>query len=125
MSEKAERPLSHDDFCAKYKKGRVKVHVDKFMANKFVEQGLLPAGYRAARLFYAWIWILGMAGGAVIAFTYKWWVGLIVFIVATRLPEAIRMTAAQEVRDQILENEEFYTMAVKENLINIEETGEE
>ncbi len=42
---------------------------------------------------------------------YIWWVGLIVLLISLALPNAIQTTAAQGMRDKLIEDEEFYNFA--------------
>ena len=113
--------MDHAKFVEKWKSGKLALHVDKSLALRAADAGLLPPGYRAAQTFYGWVWILGLLVAVPLIIWYIWWVGLIVLLVSLALPNAIKSTASQGIRDKIVEDEEFYIFARKLELFRITE----
>lgn len=105
-----------ENFVKGYKDGTYKVSIDENAAKEVVRKGLLTnRGEKASMLFYEWVW-LGLLIGGVITLFYIWWAGLLMLFVSFKLPAAIRRTAAEGVKDQMLADEVFYKLAVESEL---------
>lgn len=113
--------MDHAEFVEKWESGKLALHVDKSLAFQAADAGLLPPGYRAAQTFYGWVWILGLLAAVALMIWYIWWVGLIVLLVSLALPNAIKTTASQGIRDKLVEDEEFYNFARELELFQITE----
>ncbi len=113
--------MDHGEFLEKWNAGKLALHVDKSLALRATDVGLLPPGYRAAQNLYGWIWILGLLAAIPLMIWYIWWVGLIVFLVSLALPDAIKTTASQGVRDKLIEDEAFYNFAKEHGLFRVTE----
>ena len=113
--------MDHSEFVEKWNSRKILLHIDKSLAFRAVEAGVLPGGYRAAQRFNSWLWILGLIASVPLMIWYIWWVGLIVLLISLALPGALKATAAQGVRDQLIENKQFYKFAQENNLFRITE----
>lgn len=91
--------MDHQEFVRKWNEGKLAIHVDKSLALRAVDAGLLPPGYRAAQTFYGCLHIIGLLAAIPIMIWYIWWVGIIVLVTAVMLPAAIKRTASEGIRD--------------------------
>ena len=111
--------MVHKEFVQKYKSRQISVSIDQSKSFELVNAGLLGKPYYISQIFYSWIWVLGIIGGILLLIFYKWWVGLLIMIISIGLPGAIRKTAAQGIRDKLLEDPEFYEIAKENSLFFI------
>lgn len=113
------KTLSHPEFCAAYHAGKVKLHIDKYEAKKIISAGLLPPGFKQGQIIIEWVWFLLLATAITLLF-FKWWVSVIIFLIAVGIPESIRRSAAQSVKDYILKNPDFYQNSIERKLVRVE-----
>src|SRR3954466_10906796 len=106
--------MTHEEFVQKYRAGLIQAEVDQTLARRLLENSdLLPKRYRAAHYFWAWVWFLSFPLAAVCFIWVRWWVGLVVLLLALVLPRAIKKSAAGFVLEHALEDEKFYNIAVE------------
>ena len=77
--------------------------------------------YRAAHLFWSWVWFLSVPAAIACMIWVRWWIGLIVLIIGFALPKAIKQSAAQFVIEQALDDEQFYNLAIESKVLMISE----
>ena len=53
--------MTHSEFVEAYRSKGVEVRVDKQMALRVMESRDMPGRFRAAHLFWSWIWLLSFA----------------------------------------------------------------
>jgi hypothetical protein len=111
--------MDHHEFVAKYRSRKISISIDRSLALEAVRVGLLGKSYYISQIFFSWIWIIGLVGGVILIFLYKWWVGLLVVIISLALPGSLKDTAAQGIRDKLIEDSEFFDFAQRNNLFKI------
>lgn len=111
--------MTHSEFVEAYRSKGVEVRVDKQMALRVMESQDMPGRFRAAHLFWSWIWLLSFPLAIVLGIFVQWWVGLIVLVVALLLPRSIKHSAIDFVLEQCVENEAFYDKAVSSGLLRL------
>lgn len=78
--------------------------------------------YRAAYIFWSWVWILSIPAAIAVMFLYKWWVGLLILITITPLiSKSTKKSAMEFMIDHALENSKFYQFALDEGVIRVRE----
>lgn len=78
--------------------------------------------YKAAHVFWTWVWMLCFPVALLLGVFVAWWAGLIVFVIGLQLPRAIRDSAAQFVITQALARREFYDAAIASGALRITRT---
>lgn len=111
--------LSHPEFCAAYHAGKVKLHIDKYEAKKIIGAGLLSPGFKQGQILIEWVWFLLLTTAIALLF-FKWWVSVIIFLIAAGIPESLRRGAAQSVLKEILSNEQFYLLFIDSKLVKVD-----
>ena len=66
--------MTYEEFVEKNSQNKVSAGIDNTVALILIKQ--LPKRYRAAHLFWSWIWVLSIPAFICVAIFYKWWVGL-------------------------------------------------
>ena len=115
--------MNHEEFVKKHAQNEISAGIDESIALMLINQ--LPNRYRAAHLFWSWIWILSIPASICIAIFYKWWVGLLLLLVGT--PMIFRSTkesAAQFVLAHAIQSEEFFNFLVDRKVLLLRETSE-
>ncbi len=113
--------MEYEKFISMRKEGKIKAGVDTSDALKLIDA--LPKNYQYAHHFWNWIWLLSIPGFILVSVFYIWWVGLLLLFTITPMTyRAIRKSAAQFVLEYIMEDKEFYTKLVENNLIEFVET---
>ncbi len=113
--------MDHAEFVEKWNAGKLALHVDKSLAVRAADMGLLSRGYRAAQILYTWFWIIGILAAIPLIIWYIWWVGVVVLLVSLALPAAIKRTAAEGMRDKLIEDKAFYDFAEEHGLFRVTE----
>jgi len=114
--------MEHADFVTAWKEGQINVEVDRSKAIRVASSKMLPKRYRTAHTFWSWIWILSIPLGFAVGFMYKWWIGLLMVLFLTpMLSKSTKKSAMQFMIDHSLENPDFFTFAVNEEIISISE----
>ena len=67
------------------------------------------------------MWILCFPAAIICFIWVKWWVGLIVLLIGFIMPSAIKRSASEFTLEQALEDEHFYDICVKSNVLRISE----
>lgn len=117
--------MTHSDFVDAYNAGSLKVHVDRSLALHLMNTPMMPRRYRAAHLFWTWVWFLSFPAAIALLIWYRWWVGLLLFFVALfPLRNAIGRSACRFVLDTALENEEFFLSAGQVRALIVEEKSD-
>lgn len=113
--------MTHIEFVEAWKSRQIAVMVDKQLAMQVMESTDMPGRFRAAHLFWSWIWLLSIPVAIVLGIFAQWWVGLIVLVLGFLLPRAIKHSAMEFVIEHAIEDEEFYDEAINSKLLVIDE----
>lgn len=112
--------MEHSEFIEAWNQGKLDVDVDRSKALKIANSRMLPKRYRAAHIFWSWMWMLSIPAAIAVMFLYKWWVGLLILILVTPLiSKSTKKSAMQFMIDYSLENPEFYHFALAEGIIRV------
>jgi hypothetical protein len=102
--------VTHSEFAAAYREGRVRVQVDREPAARLVSSRLL--------LPFVLLPVLGVA--VALALVGHYLIGAGIFLAALGLRLAVRRSAAGFVVQRALADERFYAEALDSGLLNIE-----
>jgi uncharacterized membrane protein len=105
--EAAAREMTHAEFVAAHREGRLQVQVDKSAAARMV----------SARLMLPFVLLPVMGLGVALALVGHFIVGALVFLAAIALRFAVRRSAPGFVLQRALEDERFYGEALASGLI--------
>lgn len=112
--------MDHSEFIQSWNQGKLEVDVDRSKALQIASSKMPPKRYRAAHIFWSWVWILSMPAALVVMYFYKWWVGLSLLVLLTpALARATKKSAMQFMIDHSVENSEFYQFAITEGVIRV------
>lgn len=111
--------MTHDEFVRAYRSGQVTVAVNRHLALRSMSSPYVAKRYKAAHLFWTWVWFLSVPAGIAIMILVKLWIGLLVLVLGFFLPRAIRESSTEFVLDQALEDEGFYNFAINAGLLKI------
>jgi diguanylate cyclase (GGDEF)-like protein len=112
--------MDHADFVRAWKAGDLLVDVSRPKALAVVDTALMPMRYRAAHMFWSWLWFLSIPGAFVVMFLWKWWVGVLLLLFVTpTISKAVKHSAMEFMIDHALEDPEFYRLAVDQGLIRV------
>jgi hypothetical protein len=112
--------ITHEDFVKAYRSRQVAAAVDYRLSLRLMETKAVRKEYRAAHLFWTWVWFLSIPAAIGLAVWVTWWVGLLVFLIGCALPRAIRKSATAFVLEQALEDEGFYNSALECGALRID-----
>lgn len=113
--------MTHSDFVTRYKTGSLKVRVDRGLALRMMNSPMMPGRYRAAHLFWTWVWFLSFPAAIALFIWHRWWSGLLVLLVALfPVRTAIGRSACEFVLELALESEEFFLAATEARALVIE-----
>ena len=101
--------MSHDEFVSAYRRGAIRVHVDKTAAARFM----------SARLLLPLVMLPVLGLGTALALAYSAWIGLAIIGLGTLLPILIKRSAPHFVLTQALEDPAFFEDASKSGLLEI------
>lgn len=99
--------MTHTEFVAAYREGRLEVQVDKAAAARIV----------SARLMLPFVLLPLMGLGVALALVGHFVLGALVFLAALALRLAVRRTAPGFVLQRALEDERFYADAAASGLL--------
>jgi len=105
--EAAAREMTHAEFIAAYREGRLQVQVDKSAAARMVSARLL--------LPFVLLPVLGL--GVALALVGHFIVGALIFLAALALRFAVRRSACGFVLQRALADERFYAEALASGLL--------
>jgi hypothetical protein len=112
--------MEHSEFVVAWNQRKLEVDIDRSKALQIANSKMLPKRYRAAHIFWSWVWILSIPAAIAVMFLYKWWVGLLILILVTPLiSKSTKKSAMQFMIDYALESPEFYQFALAEGVIRI------
>jgi hypothetical protein len=111
--------MMHNEFVKAYKSGQITVAVNRRLALRSMRSPYVAKRYKAAHLFWTWVWFLSIPAGITLMILVKWWIGLAVLVVGFFLPRAIRESSTDFVLEQALEDEGFYDFAINAGLLKI------
>jgi hypothetical protein len=112
--------MEHSEFIEAWNQGKLDVDVDRSRALKIANSKMLPKRYRAAHIFWSWVWMLSIPAAIAVMFLYKWWVGLLILILVTPvISKSTKKSAMQFMIDYSLESPEFYQFALAEGVIRV------
>ncbi|MEW5865122.1 MAG: hypothetical protein AB1773_16255 [Pseudomonadota bacterium] len=106
--------LSHSEFVAGYRSGRLRVSVDRRGAADFVSRRML--------LPFVLLPVLGIAVALALALSVL--AGAVLFLAALLARHFVRATSQGFVLSRALESEPFYRDAVAAGVLRVEESGE-
>ncbi len=110
--------MEYSEFVSLWKNGQLDVDVNQSMALQVANSKILPMNYRAAHIFWSWVWILSIPASFVVMYFYTWWAGLLsLFFLTPILSKSTKRSSQQFMIDYSLENEEFYKYACSEGII--------
>jgi hypothetical protein len=101
--------VTHAQFVAAWREGRLRVEVDRAAAARTV----------SARLMLPLVLLPVMGAGVALALLGRYFIGAAVFIAALLLRFAVRRSAAGFVVQRALEDERFYADAVASGLLKL------
>ena len=101
--------MTHAEFVAAYREGRLRVEVDRAAAARKV----------SARLMLPLVLLPVMGAGVALALLGRYVIGAAVFIAALLLRFAVRRSAAGFVLQRALEDERFYGEAIATGLLKM------
>jgi hypothetical protein len=101
--------MTHAEFVAAWRDGRLRVEVDRKAAARAV----------SVRLMLPFVLLPVMGAGVALALLGRYFIGAAVFLVAFGLRFAVRRSAAGFVLQRALEDERFYAEAISSGLIKI------
>jgi hypothetical protein len=112
--------MTHSEFVEAWREGKLEVDVDRSRALQVANSRMLPKRYRAAHIFWSWVWMLSIPAAIAVMFLYKWWVGLLILILVTPvISKSAKKSAMQFMIDYSLESPEFYQFALDEGIISV------
>lgn len=101
--------MTHAEFVAAWREGRLRVEVDRVAAARMV----------SARLMLPLVLLPVMGAGVALALLGRYFIGATVFITALLLRFAVRRSAAGFVLQRALADERFYADAVASGLLKL------
>ena len=101
--------MTHAEFVAAWREGRLRVEVDRAAAARAVSE----------RLMLPLVLLPVMGAGVALALLGRYFIGAAVFIAALLLRFAVRRSAAGFVLQRALQDERFYTEAIASGLIRV------
>ena len=107
--------MGHAEFVTAYRRGTIRVHVDKTAAARFM----------SARLLLPLVMLPVLGLGTALALAYSAWVGLTIIGVGTLAPLLIKRSAPHFVLTQALEDPAFYDEVTKSGLLEMVEHEDE
>ncbi|MBI2311134.1 MAG: hypothetical protein HYU77_01330 [Betaproteobacteria bacterium] len=101
--------MTHQEFVAAYRQGRVRVNVDPVLAGKYLTaKMLLPVVVTP---------VIGV--GAALMLIGFFWLGLAIAVFGILLPRLIKMTAPGFVLTRALQEEKVYQEVTRAGILNI------
>jgi hypothetical protein len=101
--------MTHAEFVAAWREGRLRVEVDRKAAARAV----------SARLMLPFVLLPVMGAGVALALLGRYFIGAAVFLAAFGLRFAVRRSASGFVLQRALEDERFYTEALASGLLKV------
>lgn len=101
--------MTHAEFAAAWREGRLRVEVDRKAAARVV----------SARLMLPLVLLPVMGAGVALALVGRYWIGAAVFLAALLLRLAVRRSSAGFILQRALEDERFYAEAVASGLLKL------
>ena len=111
--------MTHKEFIDRYKSGKLDVYVNRSNALRTINNRYVPNRYYWAHTFWSWVWMLSIPAGIIFLF-FNLGIGIfILFFVSFLGGKAVKKSTMQFMIDHALENEPFYSFAIKSELIVI------
>lgn len=112
--------MEYTEFIQFWNQGKLEIDVDRSKALQIVGSKMLPKRYRAAHMFWSWMWILSIPAAFAVMYFYTWWAGLLLLVFLTPvLSSSAKKSAMQFMIDHSVENSAFYQFAVSEGVIRV------
>jgi hypothetical protein len=80
---------------------------------------LLPMQYRAAWIFWTWVWFLMFPGSIALGVMYHWWAGVLCLFLSTAVLNGTKESAFEFVLEHALEDAEFYGRMAEVGMFHI------
>lgn len=111
--------------------GNLKIHIDDKKAFRAVRQGLVGRKYYRSFIVWSVICLAGCVAGVLImlpaefhfspkGFGFSWW-GVLLFVLSCTIPWTMMTRAAQAVRNKLIRDAEFYSLAQEMEIFTLEE----
>jgi hypothetical protein len=104
--------MTHAEFVAAYREGRIRVDLDRKAAARFM----------SARLLLPFVMLPVLGIGTALALTGSVWIGFTIVGLATLAPFLIKRSAPHFVMTQALEDSKFYDDACAAGVLRISTT---
>jgi len=105
--------VTHEEFVAAYEAGRIRVHIDRAAAAKFV----------AGRAMLPLVLLPIMGLGVALAIVGYVWTGVAIFVTALLLRLLVKRSSDGFLLWRALRDAEFYRQVVAAQVLRIEEAG--
>lgn len=112
--------MTHSEFVAAFRAKQITVRANMSLALQVMNGNYMPMQYRAAHIFWTWVWFLMFPAALALGIWYSWWAALLCFMAAGPVKAGFKQSAAQFMLDHALEDEAFYNAMVKVNMFHIE-----
>ena len=112
--------MTHSEFVAAFRAKQISVRANMSLALQVMNGNYMPMHYRAAHIFWTWVWFLMFPAALALGIWYSWWAALLCVLATGPVKAGFKKSAAQFMLDHALENEEFYNAMLKVDMFRIE-----
>ena len=113
--------MNHQEFIHSYKSGRIEAYVNQRAAMIFIDSPAVSKWYLPGRLLRMWIVILSIPAAIISLIWVKWWIGLVILIIACSLPTTIKRYSPRFVLENAIKDKDFFNLAMNQGVIRIAE----
>ena len=111
--------MTHSEFVALFRAKQISVRANLSLALHVMNANVMPMRYRAAHIFWTWVWFLMFPAALALGIWYSWWAALVCFLAAGPVKAGFKHSGAESVLEHALDNEEFYNAMMKVNMFHI------
>jgi hypothetical protein len=111
--------MTHSDFVSAVRAKQISVRADLSLALHVMNSNIMPTRYRAAHIFWTWVWFLMFPAALGLGIWYSWWAALLCFMAAGPVKAGFKQSGAEFVLEHALDNEEFYNAMMKVGMFRI------
>jgi hypothetical protein len=112
--------MTHSEFVAAVQAKQISVRANMSLALHVMNGNIMPMRYRAAHIFWTWVWFLMFPAALALGIWYSWWDALLCFMAAGPVKAGFKQSAGQFMLDHALENEAFYDAMMRVNMFHID-----
>jgi len=98
---------------------QISVRANLSLALHVMNGNYVPMRYRAAHIFWTWVWLLMFPAALVLGIWYSCWAALLCFMATGAVKAGFKQSAAEFILEHALENEAFYDAMLKVNMFHI------